>query len=528
MTAKHRAHDSTLQKPNSRSRCVLCTAPRKEHRPICCDHVGCATVEEVPDEVLLHIFNFCMREVDNEEEWETLVHVCRRWRFIVYGAPRRLDLRLVCTAGTPARKMLDIWPVLPIFIRVFGLDASEGIDNIVAALEHNDRVREIYVEDASNSALETLAAAMQDPFGELMHLDLCSLEETAPVLPDSFLGGTAPRLRSLSLRSIPFPALPKFLLSSTDLVSLGLWDIPNSGYISPEVMVTCLSALTGLADLYIQFRSPRPRPDQESEHSPPPATRAVLPVLTSLAFQGASEYLDHFFAHIEAPMLKYVDMRFFNPAIFEVSQITPFVGCTEPFKALNQAHMLFYRDFIDITLSSRAWSVATGGGRLGGGKTLQSVLLIKCKESRWQLWSLTQACRPSFAPGSPSELEYFDVREPEDFSDADSDSDSNSGRYSPPWADEMENAKWLELLHFFPIVEHLYLSEEIALRVARALQEVFAERLPTVLPALQNLFIERLQPTGPIQEVIGKFVVAKQLSGHPIAVRCWVRENRCQ
>jgi hypothetical protein len=469
-----------------------------------------------------------MCEVDDEEEWETLVHVCRRWRFIVFEAPRRLDLRLVCTAGTPAREMLDIWPVLPIFIRVFGLNAGQGIDNVVAALEHNDRVREIYVEDASNSALETFAAAMQRPFDELIHLDLCSLEEMALVLPDSFLGGTAPRLRSLSLRSIPFPALPKLLLSATDLVSLSLWDIPDSGYISPEVMIACLSALTRLADLYIQYRSPLPHPDQESQHPPPPpATRAVLPVLTSLAFQGASEYLDHFFAHIEAPMLKYVDMRFFNPAIFEVSQIAPFVGCTEPFKALNQAHMLFYRDFIDITLSSRSWSGATGGGRLGGGKTLQSVLLIKCKESHWQLWSLTQACRPFFTPASPSELERFDVCEPEDFSDADSDSDSDSDRYSPPWTDDMENDKWLELLHFFPIVENLYLSEEIAQRVARALQEVPAERLPTdVLPALQNLFIERLQPTGPVQEAIRKFVAARQLSGHPIAVRCWVRGNR--
>jgi hypothetical protein len=425
------------------------------------------------------------------------------------------------------REKLDIWPALPIFIRVLGLD-GEGVDNVAAALEHTVRVREIYVEDASNSALEILAAAMQGPFDELIHLDLCSLEETAPALPDSFLGGTAPRLRSLSLRSIPFPALPKLLLSATSIVSLGLWDIPDSGYISPEVMVACLPALTGLADLYIQFRSPRPHPDQASRPpSPLPMSRAVLPVLTSLAFQGASEYLDHFFTRIDSPVLKYVDMRFFNPAIFEVSQIAPFIGCTEPFKALNQAHMLFYRDFIDITLSSRTWSAAAGGGGLGGGKTLQSVLLIKCKESRWQLWSLTQACRPTFAPVSLSEFDRFDVLEPEDFSDADSDSDSDPDRYSPPWTDDMDNAKWLELLHFFPIVENLYLSEQIALRVAHALQAAAGERVLTgVLPALQNLFIEKLQPSGPVQEAIRRFVTTRQLSGQHIAVRCWVRGNR--
>jgi hypothetical protein len=237
--------------------------------------------------------------------------------------------------------------------------------------------------------------------------------------------------------------------------------------------------------------------------------------------------LDHFFTRIDSPVLKYVDMRFFNPAIFEVSQIAPFIGCTEPFKALNQAHMLFYRDFIDITLSSRTWSAAAGGGGLGGGKTLQSVLLIKCKESRWQLWSLTQACRPTFAPVSLSEFDRFDVLEPEDFSDADSDSDSDPDRYSPPWADDMDNAKWLELLHFFPVVENLYLSEEIALRVAHALQAAAGQRVLTeVLPALQNLFIEKLQPSGPVQEAIRRFVATRQLSGQPIAVRCWVRGNR--
>ena len=85
---------------------------------------------------------------------------------------------------------------------------------------------------------------MQVPFPELMHLVLLSGDETAPVFPDSFLDGSAPHLRSLALRSIPFPGLPRLLLSATNLAHLCLDDIPYSGYIPPEAMVSLVTRLS--------------------------------------------------------------------------------------------------------------------------------------------------------------------------------------------------------------------------------------------------------------------------------------------
>jgi hypothetical protein len=41
---------------------------------------------------------------------------------------------------------------------------------------------------------------------------------------------------------------------------------------------------------------------------------------------------------------------------------------------------------------------------------------------------------------------------------------------------------------------------------------------------LQNIFLEGLQPSGPVQEGIVKFVAARQLSGHPITVSLWERD----
>jgi hypothetical protein len=69
-----------------------------------------------------------------------LVHICRKWRRIVFFASQRaLRLRLFCTHGTPVLTTLDWWPALPIVVEYGGsptLDppAPEDEDNIVVAL----------------------------------------------------------------------------------------------------------------------------------------------------------------------------------------------------------------------------------------------------------------------------------------------------------------------------------------------------------------------------------------------------------
>jgi F-box-like len=109
----------------------------------------------LPDDVLLEIFDFYVDEDMNKvferiEEWITLVHVCRRWRSVVFQSPRRLNMRLLCK---PARDTLDIWPPLPLVICVFVVDVDDicdakppGADNMIAALGHNDRVCQIQLD----------------------------------------------------------------------------------------------------------------------------------------------------------------------------------------------------------------------------------------------------------------------------------------------------------------------------------------------------------------------------------------------
>jgi hypothetical protein len=205
--------------------------------------------------------------------WHALVHVSRKWRSVVFGSPRRLNLRLYCRPRTPAREMLDVWPPLPIIIRAYSRGLW-GADNLIVALEHNDRVSEINLWSVQSLPLKKVLAAMQKPFPELTYLQLRHRDETAPVVPATFLGQSAPRLQRLNLDGIPFPGVPKLLSSATHLVDLFLRRIPHSGYISPEAMVTGLSTLTRLESLEIGFDSPRSRPDQKSQRPP---TRTALP-----------------------------------------------------------------------------------------------------------------------------------------------------------------------------------------------------------------------------------------------------------
>ena len=451
-------------------------APRWTRREVC-------LVDMLHDDVLLAIFDFCVEL----ETWQTLVHVCRRWRSVVFGSPRRLNLRLICSAKTPARDTLDIWPVLPLLIHANYRLPIERVDNIVAVLERSSRVHQIALLGVSGSHLEVLAA-MQGPFPELTHLTLRS-SGTVPALPDLFLGGSVPRLQILHFRGIPFPGLPNLLLSAPHLFDLSLYDIPHSGYFSPEAMAAALSTLTSLRTLRLEFQSPQSRPDWAGRR-PPPSTRFVLPDLTLFWFKGVSEYLDELVARINAPRLESLDITLFNQIVFDAPQVIQFICRTPTMNALEKARFTFGRGAVFVSLSSKA-------SREQGLK-----VTIPCTELDWQVSSLEQVFNSCLPPLSTLEDLYI----------------SEYPIWLPEWQDNIENVLWLELLRPFTGVKNLYLSEEFALRIVPALQELVGGRTTEVLPTLQNIFVERLEPSGLVQEGIGQLVSMRQVTGHPIVV----------
>jgi hypothetical protein len=458
----------------------------------------------LPDDVLLEVFDFYLGE-DNlrytgkKELWIALAHACRRWRSLVFQSPHRLNLRLVCTPNTRARDTLDIWPPLPLIIsdhydKYYQYDKPA---NIIAALENNDRVCQIRLRYFTSSELEpiTNSAAMQKPFPELTDLQLGMFEDDGPepILPDSFLAGTAPRLRSLILDDIPFAGIPKLLLLATHLIHLDLFNIPPSGYIPPEAMATSLTTLTSLVFLRLFYLSPPPPDLGSRRQTPPPLTRSILPSLAEIRFKGASEYLEAVLARIDAPRVKHLGIIFFNQIIFDTPQLLQFISRRSTLIAPEKGHITF--DFRTILVTLRSRTSDFGELRVE----------IPSTASEWQRLFLEQICTSSLTPLYTLEDLYIRV-----FS-----------YWRPCGQGDVVNTTRLDLLRSFVAVKNLYLSERFMRGIAPTLQELVGGRTAGVLPTLENIFLQGLRPSEPLHEDIEKFVAARRLTNHPVTVSRW-------
>jgi len=330
---------------------------------------------------------------------------------------------------------------------------------------------------------------MQVPFSELTDLVLESYNGRVAFFPDSFLGGSTPRLKTLQLGRIPFPGLPNLLSSAPHLIDLHLLNIPYAGYISSEVMVAVLSTLTSLGSLKLEFEFPRSHPDPASQH----LTRTVLPALKEFWFRGDNEYLEDLMARIDAPRLNILYITYFDQILFDTSQFTQFINRTPNLKAFERARISFDGNEAGVSLSSQ-----TSGHRVLNVR-------IPCGELNWQLLSLKRIFTLSLPPlSTPEDLYISEINDLE-----------------PDWLDTIDSTLWLELLHPFSAVKNLYLSEKVAPHVVPVLEELVGGSTTEVFPILENLFLENLRPSRIVQEGVEQFVFTRQVTNHPIAVSNW-------
>ena len=466
------------------------------------------TVNILPDELLLRIFHFVrvthlhgleddrVISLDGLEDvepvwrlpwWYQLIHVCRKWRFVVFAAPTFLDLKLVCGPRTRV-ELTSIWPPLPIIIRSMADWPMPEDYDFNAAIVRNDRVSVISLFQPTRSQLQRLTSAMQKQFPELIHLALYfngNNIRRAPALPNGFLGGSAPRLQYLMLHSIPFPALPTLLLSAMHLVHLTLQKIPHSGYFSPKVIVTSLAVSTNLKSLTIEFESPLSRPNHESQHPPPP-TRIAFPALTDFQFKGVSEYVEDLVAQIDAPSLDSIWITFFHQLLFDIPQLAQFVGRAKRFQELYELHVDFDYHGVNVESLPSTW---TFGGKFG--------LRISCRELDWQLSSLAQIFT-SFFP-SIHMVKHLYIYGPQ---------------HLPSQWDDIDHLQWVEFFHPFTALKNLYLSKVVAPGIAPALR---VDRMTGMLPTLQKVGLEPWS-SGLVLEAIEQFVTARR---HRVAVSYW-------
>jgi len=77
------------------------------------------TIETLLDDPLLEVFSFYVEEtydaynpdgfygIEKPEAWCTLVHICGRWRNLVFALPHHLDLQLVCIGRQPVSREMQ-------------------------------------------------------------------------------------------------------------------------------------------------------------------------------------------------------------------------------------------------------------------------------------------------------------------------------------------------------------------------------------------------------------------------------------
>jgi len=470
------------------------------------------TIDMLPDDVLLEIFDHHRLAAQEYVlfgpwEWHRLAHVCQRWRSVIFASPRRLNLRLIYTYKKPVRKTLDCWPSLPIsiwyprLVLYHPLSPSDEA-NVISALEHPDRICELNLT-LTRPLLEKLTPSMQDPFPALEYLQLGSRDLMGSlVVPSGFLGCSTPRLRHIDLDGTPFPTIPRLLLSATDVAFLRLYEIPNTGYFSPEALVAGLDPKPKLKFLEISFlhptsdlgqESPRPRP-----HSP---TRVVLPALSEFQFRGDNAYLEDLIARIDAPSIEQFGITFSDQRAFELPQLAEFIGRTEKLKSSPHRTSIWFWE--------RGFSITHYFGHPSSEPTFR--LEISCHELARQVILLSRICRQLSL--LVSSVERLDIETDHVLSDAwdeatvsgwvDSDSDSGATQ------------QWLELFTPFRRVRWLELIGTPVPSIASALeQSASGNGCREVLPSLQSLRLRGSAMSPPIES----FVAARQRSGHVVSV----------
>jgi hypothetical protein len=431
------------------------------------------------------------------KEWQRLVHVCPRWRQIIYGSPSCFDLHLYCSDQTPFWGNLSHWAEFPLTVH-YAIPHDQD-DDLIAALEQVDRVHRIELI-ITNSEVQDVFAAMQNPFPALTHLDITGIdsefEDEVIQLPYGLMGESAPSLQHLRFDAISCPILPELLSSARGLVSLQLEDIPANGigYISPKYLVGALAVLDSLRTLCIKFPSWRDPPLGVRE-SPDSSTHAVLPALTHFVFRGDCDYLEVLVAYIDTPRVKDVQIEYLTPEVedpVEARQLSQLIDRTANlgFAQFRRAQVIFDFDNAYIKLDRPQ------------GECRQALFSLTIRDKAPLAKLEFPVPRIVGVLGQLaivlSNVVHLSIHV------------ENHGK-----RDRMDNSKWLPFFHLFPAVEALHVSGTLAGHIGTVLEHIAEERVTDVLSAL------RLLRLGDGDELVGsadQFLAWCQCTGRPVTV----------
>ena len=486
--------------------CLSCPIYRGPHRPL---------IHTLDDDSLLKIFSLYRPlildegEADNnqildggewnrERWWFTLVHVCRRWRQLVFESATHLRLSLVCARGTPVEDMLAHSPPLPLIIDHLDqhndITAADG-QGIALALQHRDRVRRIRLMKSVSILQKYVMALLDGEFPILEYLSIIHQRYRRPSIEDSIrlnLPETfrAPHLRHLVLMSFAIPIGSQLLtiMPVGNLVTLSLNSIPPSAYFHPNALLQRLSLMPQLETLGILFNSHFPSRDIERQlFRTPMVSRATLPNLRWFGFQGASAYLEALLPCVTMPLLERLQVLFFNQLTYPIPHLQQFMGTAENLR-LNTATLAFLLDHLIMEVYPHK-----------GARMFTLVMAIGGRHLDWQVVStaqVLQTLRTVFSEVEHLTLEY------------------KRHLISLEWNNEADRTQWRELLGIFDSVKTLLVDHELIEQISRSLRPGDGESSTDLLPTLQELSYPARSP----ENAFTPFVDARQKEGRPVTV----------
>jgi hypothetical protein len=451
-------------------------------------------IDNLDDDSLLQIFSFY--RLEDEDDWYfrlgwlKLVHVCPRWRKLIYNSWAHLDMCLLLTNDSPSMDTLSHLPPLPLVIRYSDRTRTitrkdEGI--MYLGLQQHDRVRRVDLQ-APSSKLRMWLEPMNKLFPMLGDLFLSSTtmdsEEMSQVLPELL---QAPNLRHLSLHGIGLSKGLSLPSSTTALSTLSLTHIQESCYFPPGLLVTHLQVLPHLEALSIGFTTPIAFPSDEGELLSALIPPVTLPTLKWFTFRGEDVYLDNLVAQINTPLLKQLNLTLLFDLDFTLVNLTDFIRRTERFECPD-ARLIFNKDgaFIDAGYNERR-----GIGRLS--------LHVNCEPLDWKIYSAAQVCS-ALGKALPT-VEELTL-------------DLNSYGMRLNWEESVNGMVWHDLLLPFISVKKLRIGPSLTLVLSRSLGKVAGGLVLELLPELEELEVELKM--GHSKNAFSLFVESRESVARPV------------
>ena len=465
------------------------------------------SIDVLDDDSLLHVFYLYRPFLSGEDQddearlyggdeigtrgrwWYTQVHVCQRWRNIIFRSASYLGIFLVCTYGTPVADMLAHSPSLPLIIhytkkgRNITTDDEEGI---IFALKQRDRVLRVRLTTADTSLLEKFIGVMDEEFPILEYLIITLPTEndsTILVLPETV---QAPHLRLLWLRGFALPMGSRLLMTAVSLVALYLVMVHPSTHFHPNSLVQWISLMPQLKTLTIYFHFPIPS-RRELTHTPIIAP-VTLPDLRHFQFDGVSTYLETLVRRITAPRLERLEIGFFNLLTFSVPRLLQFMNTAENLR-FESAKFDFYNSGFNVN-----------GFPHAEAEMYTLNIRVFCWQLEWQVSSVAQMSNSLSRIFSAVEHLTL-VHEEHDLSSEEHN--------------EVDRTEWRKLFRPFDHLKTLRIDNGLVGDLARCLQLEDGELPLELLPELQEL---RYSGSGDTGDVFTSFIDTRQDAGSPVTL----------